>query len=474
MSLDSTLLIAAGGLANVSRQMAVVSDNVANAATPDYAREVASQTSVTAGGQGFGVFSGPVMREIDLQLQTEVFHQDATVAGLETRESALQPIDALQGTPGAGSDLSSMLGKLQDSFTTLQSDPSSSTSQMQVVSAAGALSGKINTLSLAYSAVRQITQKNLHSGVAALNSAIVTATDLTDKIVAGQQAGQSTADLENQRDTSLHAIAKLLDVTFIQQPGGGMLAATAGGLAIQLRVPAPQFTLQQSSTTSQNFYPGGGVQGVMLNGVDVTSQLVGGQIGANISLRDKTLPTYQGELDEFALTLQSRLSGQGLQLFTVPQGSGSTVNPLPVQAGYVGYAGVIAVNPAVQANPSLVRDGNSTIMGSSGGATAFTPNPVGGPASFGTLIGRVLTYSFGAQVQAGTTQSAPNSQGLGPLGNLSAPFGAPVDLAEFSTALVASQSSDVSTATSQLATETSIQTTLQARITSTSGRKRGH
>ena len=38
MSLNGALLIASGGLANISRQMAVVSNNVANAGTPDYAK----------------------------------------------------------------------------------------------------------------------------------------------------------------------------------------------------------------------------------------------------------------------------------------------------------------------------------------------------------------------------------------------------------------------------------------------------
>lgn len=469
MSLDSALFVAAGGLANVSRQMAVVSNNVANAATPDYAREVATQTSVSAAGQSFGVFTGPVVREIDLQLQTEAFHQNATVACLQTRQAALQPIDALQGTPSAGSDLSSMLGKLQDSFTMLQGDPSSSTSQTQVVNSAGALCGKINALSRSYGVARQGAQINLQSGVTALNGAVVTASELTDKIVIAQQAGVGSADLENQRDITMHAISKLLDVTFIKQLNGGMLCATSGGLAIQLRVPAPQFMLRQSATSPQNFYPGGAIQGIMLNGADVTGQMIGGQLGANIALRDKVLPTYQGELDEFALTLQSRLSGQGLQLFAPAQGGAPHVVTIPVQAGYLGYAGTISVNPNVLANPALIRDGTSFIMGSSGGASAFTPNPVGGPASFGTLIERVLTFSFGTQAQTGVAQFTPNSLGLGSVGTLSAPFVIPSDLAGFSTALVASQSGDVAAATSQLATETSVQTTLQAHVTTSSG-----
>ena len=59
MSLESILGTASSGLANVNRQLSVVSQNVANASTPGYAREVAANITLTAGGDGFGVQTGP-------------------------------------------------------------------------------------------------------------------------------------------------------------------------------------------------------------------------------------------------------------------------------------------------------------------------------------------------------------------------------------------------------------------------------
>ena len=54
MSLSSALSIAGGGLGVVQSQIAVVSQNVANASTPGYVEEVANQTSVAYGGGGRG------------------------------------------------------------------------------------------------------------------------------------------------------------------------------------------------------------------------------------------------------------------------------------------------------------------------------------------------------------------------------------------------------------------------------------
>jgi flagellar hook-associated protein 1 FlgK len=469
MSLNGALMIASGGLANITRQMAVVSNNVANAATPDYAREVATQISATASGQGMGVFSGPVVREIDLQLQKEVFLQTATVSELQTRQTALQGIDSLQGTPGQGADLASILGKLEDSFTSLQADPSSSAAQSQVVSAAGMLAAKVNTLGNSYVAARQNAQENVTFGLARLNAAIDTVSSLTSKIVALKGQGASTADLENQRDTSLRTMSSLVKVSFINQADGGLIAATTGGLAITLKTPAPQLTMAQASASPQTYYPGGGIQPIMLNGADVTRSLNGGSIGAAIELRDKTMPGYLSQLDEFSHSLSTRFSSQGLQLFNIPTGGVSTVTPSPVQNGYIGYSTMIAVDRSVQTNPAAVRDGNVSVAGAAAGASAFTPNPANGPASFGGMISRVLSYSFGASIQLGVLQGAVNVAGLGPQGNLSAPFAAPQTLAGFATVLVAAQSLDTVHVAAKLDNEQAVQAALTVRVTSASG-----
>ena len=67
MSLDAALSIASGSLANINRQLALVSQNVANAATPGYAREISTQQSLSAGGLGMGVRSGAAQRNVEIE-----------------------------------------------------------------------------------------------------------------------------------------------------------------------------------------------------------------------------------------------------------------------------------------------------------------------------------------------------------------------------------------------------------------------
>src|SRR5438309_10042444 len=119
MNLEGALSIASGGLANINGQFGVISQNVANASTPGYSREIATQESVTADGVCMGVRSGPAVRNVDDALQGDLLLQNASVAGFQTRQAALQAIDSVQGTVGQGGDLASQLGALQDAFSTL-------------------------------------------------------------------------------------------------------------------------------------------------------------------------------------------------------------------------------------------------------------------------------------------------------------------------------------------------------------------
>jgi len=361
----------------------------------------------------------------------------------------------VQGTPGQGGDLASLLGNLQDQFSTLLNDPSNQAQQSSVVSAASALSNGINALSNAYTAQRQTVQEGIVSGVATLNTTLATIGSLSDQIVALKAEGENTADLENQRDAAVQSLSQLLSVKVLEQPDGDMLVSTATGLTLPIHGTANALSTSDASMQSGTYYPGGGVPAISLDGIDVTSQLQGGCIGANITLRDITLPTSQAELDEFAQNLASRFNAQGLTLFSDPTGAVPTGGGVPVQSGYVGFAAAIQVNPAVQADPSLVRDG-----------TAAAPT---GLAGYTGIIQNVLSYALGAEQSAGVPQPMSQTSGLGASGTLNAPYAAQATLGGIAATLVASQAQQSASITSQLGTEQAVQTALTDKLAAGSG-----
>ena len=468
MSLDSALAIGTSGLLNIDWQLAIVSQNVANASTPGYALEISSQQALSAGGVGYGVQTGLTTRVLNTQLQGQVFGQNAMVAGLQTQQAALQGIDALNGAVGQGGDLPGLVAALQNSFSTLSNDPGNQTQQQAVVVAAQSLTRGLNALSQGVGAARQTAQDQMVGEVSSLNAGLSTIGALSSRIVQLKAQGQSTADLENQRDAAIQSVSQLVDMRFLAQPDGDMLAVTGSGLSVPLHGGSSPFSLAGATIGANASHPGS-VPGIMLGGADVTAQMAGGQIGANILLRDQTLPTYQAELDEVSHTTATRFAAQGLALFTNPAGVVPGGGGSPAQAGYVGFAGTIQANPAVLANPALVRDGTNAVAGSGTGASAFTPNPAGGPAGFTALISRVLDYAMGTEVQAGVPQPAAAQTGLGPSGALSSPYSGDASLGGLASAFAGAQAQDSAAVTGALTTAQGVQTSLQAKLSAGSG-----
>ena len=467
MGLDTALGIASGGLANISLGLSVISQNVANTSTPQYAVEAATLQSVSAGGEGFGVQSGVVLRASNPGLQTQVSEQVAQDAYDETTGNALSALQPALGTVNAGNDLGSQLTTMQASFSTLLGDPGDTTQQSAVVSSAQALASSINVLSQSYVQARQATQDGLVSSVNQLESALTAVGTLSRQIISLRAQGQSTADVENQRAQAENSISQLVNARFLDQPNGDVTVLTLGGVQLPT-VGSTKVSIANATIGASASYPTSGVPGILLGSTDITAQMTGGQIGAQLALRDATLPTYQASLDQFAQSLSTRFADQGLTLFTDNSGGVPVSNGTPMQAGYVGYAGVVQVNPAVVANPALVRDGTQAIAGSADSASAFTPNSTG-LTGFSTMISRVLNYTLGDQAQAGVTQPPIETQGLGTTGTLIAGFGPQATLGDYANALTASQAADSDNATTDAADSKAVLTSLQGKMTGETG-----
>jgi flagellar hook-associated protein 1 FlgK len=465
-SLDSALGIASAGLGVLSQGFGVISQNVANVNTIGYATEQTTQTDLDAGGQGIGVLSGPTILVQNQPLQNALNGQNAVAGAAQVTDAALSSLQPALGSVGDNNDLGSLLGAVQTGFSALLNDPASQTQQSSVVNAAQQLTGTINALAGAYGQARQVAQNAIGTDVTALNTALSTIGSLSSQIVALQVQGGSTADLQNQRNAQVAKVSALVTAHFVTLPNGDMQVFTNGGAQLPTRGAGVSFAAAQTAPTQ--YYPGGGLPGIMMGGVDITSQMSGGAIQAEVTLRDTTLPTYSGELDEFSQNLASRFQAQGLTLFSDGSSNVPAAGGTPAQAAYLGFSSIIQVNPAVLTNPAYVRDGTQAVAGSPTGASAFTPNP-NNEAGFSTLIERVLNYALGPDVQDGVAQTPGLTTGLGVSGTLNAPFGATMALGDYANALTASQSSDSADATSAASEATGTQAALSGQLQTATG-----
>ena len=451
MNLDASLSIAGGGLASINAQLAVVSHNVANASTPGYVEETVPLETLDAAGEGMGVVVKPTTLSVDdPALQASVLTQNATVGNLQTTANALSSLESIDGTPGNGDDLGSLLGNLQDAFSTLLNDPSNQTQQSAVVSAAATLAQGINARSEAVTARGQAAQDDIVTSVNTINTTLSNIGSLSNQIMQAQASGQSTADLENQRESQITTLSQLMNINVLPQANGDVLITTSSGLELPIHSTSAPLSTSSANVEPGAYYPGGGLPAITLNGIDVTTAITGGQLGADINLRDNVLPTQQAALDEFSENLANRFSSQGLTLFTDGTGTVPAATGPYTQSGYIGFASTIQVNPAVQSTPSLVRDG--------------TPSEnTSDSAGFNTVITNILNSTFG------TSGPTPSTTGLGPTGALNLSYNPPATLADFASDISSSLAAASSNATNQLQTEQGVQTTLQGQLSSETG-----
>jgi flagellar hook-associated protein 1 FlgK len=446
MSIDAALLIARSGLLHTQRALSNAADNVANAETEGYTRKRIVSDAVSVNGEGMGVRSLGPMREVDTALTNEMNKRRAAKSAAELRESVLSRVNEAHGDPAKGESLGDLVSKLRTGFVELRVDPSQVVKQQAVVlNSTQNIVTRFNDVARVIGEARQGAHDGIVQKVAQVNSTLREISVLRDNVVERTGAGMPTADVEDKLDVALTRLSELMDVKPIRQANGGLLLLGAGGITIPIQKEGDVFSVPGAVIAPSSFYgESGTIPAIMMGGIDVTRQLIGGKLGESITLRDQTLPRYQAELDVAAAELADRFRAEGLRLFT---DSGGTVpNPNLPYAGsaQVGFANQIQINSAVRADVRLLRDGTETLAG----PPSFTPNPVGGPAGFVTLIDRILSFTFGETSASGASWGGFATSGLGPDGTLSSPFGSPRSIEDYSGLVTASQTADSAAATS--------------------------
>ena len=425
MFLGNTLSAASSGLDSIERQIAVLSQNVSNASTPNYVHESTPLSSQDSAGGPAGVRTGQPVRDIDVQLQSNLFASVANEAGSNVTQTSLAGIDQASGTPGSGQDLASLVGSLQDSFTTLGSDPSNQTQQNTVLDKATSLVDGIHSLSDSLVQARQKAQDSLSDGVTTANAALHSIGQLSDQIIAAKASGQSTAGLEDDRDGQMKTLAQLTGAKFTHLANGDV-QAIAANTVLPLHADSGPFGVGPGSSTLGAGTGSSGVPAITLNGTTLTS--LGGEMGANLTLRDKTIPAMQSGLDDFAQSMASTFQGQSVPLLT----TNGVPDAVPTSSGTpaLGFSATIQVSTAFQSNPAMLRDGTGTAR-SSGDNTVinnvlsnvFSSSSTGIPAAATTLVA-----SFAGQApQAASTATANTSLRTGLESRLSAESGVSVD-----------------------------------------------
>ncbi|MBE1285438.1 MAG: flagellar hook-associated protein FlgK [Rhodobacteraceae bacterium] len=351
MSITSTFNSALSGLTAARRSAQVISDNLANALTPGYARR-----SIELGSHGDvfpGVRVNGIQRHTDPVIIASRRSAEAEHGNASATSSFHTRMADLVGDPTDPYSITGRMAQFDASLVAAASLPSSVQRLDQVALDAN---GLVQTITQAADGLREMRSQadaSISSQVDSLNSALKNVQKMNVRITAAQSSGSDAAALMDQRDTLIDQINAIVPVKVIARDHGQVALYTDGG-AILLDGQAATLTFSPTRDT----LPHMSVENGLLSGLEINGQPIqtsgdrsaikGGTLAAQFQVRDELAPEAQATLDAAARDLAERFQQAGLDttanasdpgLFT---DGGTRFDP----ANETGLANRLAVNTA--------------------------------------------------------------------------------------------------------------------------------
>ena len=326
-SLDIARSIAFSGLSATQVQISVASANISNADTKGYTEKTANQSSSVTSGVGTGVTISGITSAVDKLLLKSLVGADSDLGAADTNNNYLTELQQLYGSTSSGNSsttgtsLANTIAAFESALSSLASTPSSASLQSNAVSALAAVTNQLQQTSSGIQKLRSNADQDIASSITGINSDLQQISDLNKQIKQEAAAGQSTADLEDQRNGALQDLASQMNVSYFTTSSGDLQVYTGSGQALVDSTAHPlSYTALPSVTASTTYSTGSssGFSGITVNGVDITSQISSGKVSALITLRDQTLPAAQSQLDELAQQLASSVNAVSNQGTAVP------------------------------------------------------------------------------------------------------------------------------------------------------------
>jgi flagellar hook-associated protein 1 len=315
MSLTPALNSALSSLLVIEKQMSVVSTNIANADVTGYTSKTVDIATQVTGGEGTGVSTTGISSTVDQNLTRDIVAASSAAGYADTYNSYYQVLAEYVGELSSSSgstNLSSMLSTLESDLSNLANTPSSATYQSQVVSDLDTLASTLRDTSSQVQQLRSQADSSIASTVQDINSNLSEIADLNAQIRAASTAGQSTADLEDQRTTALENLSSDINVSYFVDSTGSMQVYTGSGQILVDGTSAHTLSYTSagavSSGTTYSASGSSGFDAIEVDGTDITTSVQSGKLKALIDLRDTALPDAQSELDSLASSLASTMN----------------------------------------------------------------------------------------------------------------------------------------------------------------------
>lgn len=332
-SLFSILGTTAGTLQTLTKAFAVSQENVANASTPGYAREIQNFVALPfdpASGSIGGVTSSEIQSTRDLFAESNVQAQNSRLGIAEQQVASLTSLQSNFDISGA-SGIPAALSSLSSSFSAWSVNPNDTTARQAVITSAQNLAGAFRATADSVSQIASDNQTQAKGLVAQINGyAASIAADNARIQAGGGNDPANSADLYN----NLQNLSELTNVTTLNQSDGSVTVLLGGQTT--LVAGSQQYAISAAvsiPSTPQPTYLSAppNTQIVDSQGNDITSTITAGKLGGVLTVLNQTLPSIEGDsshagsLNQLAQAFADNVNG----ILT----AGNVTDGPPAQAG---------------------------------------------------------------------------------------------------------------------------------------------
>jgi flagellar hook-associated protein 1 FlgK len=405
MSLNTSLSIAVQSLNAAAGALQATNNNIANANTPGYTREVpilqASAPSTVGNnlsvGDGVDLVRYQSVR--DELLQSQIQQETSSQSGANAQLSSLQQIQTVFTT--SAQDIGTEMSALFTSISTLSTNPSSSSSRQAVLSAGQNLANAFNTVSKTLTAQQSGLNTQVTQDVSQINQLTKQIAALNPQITALKATGQDGGTLQDQQNQLVLSLSKLTTVSVVQSNDGITLTT---GNGTPLVVGSKSYSLQTSTGSD-------GMTHVLdQSGADITSSLTGGNLGGSIQTRDTAISGMLTKLDTLANQFGSAMNAA--QAAGYDQNGNAGQDFFTVSGTVTGSAATIKM---AITDPTLVAASSDGSAGSNGNlsklsavqTTALASGQTPGNA-YASLVYQVGSLTSNANAESTATTSSLN------------------------------------------------------------------
>jgi flagellar hook-associated protein 1 FlgK len=403
-TINSAMSLITGALDADQVALNVTSNNVANASNESYTREVPNWSenqpiyiNGVAQGSGVTVTGGVSQRDRVLNQRLDQQQQlsastTSLLSALTTLQSSFTPASSSTSTGNIGTDITNFF----DSYTQLESDPSSNSLRQNVLSTATTLASDISSTAASLNSQQASLDQSATTVLAQVN-AITTSLAQVNQQIQSTSPNQDAGTLEDERQSDLSQLSQLIGINQITTEQNGLSVTTTGGQLLASEGQSFQITSGDLN----------GVTHFFLGGTDITTALAsgGGQLGGLLTARDQSIPTTLASLDQLAYGLATQINtvnNAGTDLDGDNGNAGNIFNAPTQVAGSAAALQVVMTDPNKIAAAGLGL-GTGDDSNAVAAANLATQNIINGetPSDFYSN----LVSTLGASVSETTTQN---------------------------------------------------------------------